>query len=130
MGCDIHAFVEFGDRGGMECFGAVNILRDYALFAVLAGVRNYGRIEPVHAPRGLPGNMADEVGWEYRAWEADAHSASWLTVEELEQAQGQYTGMGLPNRTWVQGRHRVLDAIIAAMRVLGDTARLTFWFDN
>lgn len=63
--------------------------RNYALFAALAGVRNYGNITPISEPRGLPEDFetinGDEVKLAYsggKVWMGD-HSYTWLTLEEM-----------------------------------------------
>jgi len=102
----------------------------------------------------------------------DYHSASWLTVIELDQVQTAYANIRQSDMSWYQksgrdipenahivfhgcspwrfgdkdmdyievgerkplGRHLILDAIIAAMKVLDrdvpGRSRLVFWFDN
>lgn len=73
----------------------LDVDRDYTLFAFLAGVRNgYGfagvdtgdPIRPIADPRGLPEDVSFEVASEHASWGLDAHSASWLTVKELLEA--------------------------------------------
>ena len=59
--------------------------RNYDFFAVMADVRNYDNfITPVCAPKGFPEDASQEVINEYKRWNEDAHSCSWLTLEELE----------------------------------------------
>jgi len=81
--------------------------RNYGLFAILAGVRNYWGINPIAEPRGVPDDVSDETLGEYATecdeqqatkWISkgyskrlrngqvscpDWHSASWFTLEEL-----------------------------------------------
>ena len=105
MGCDIHMYVEYkkpNTNGQWECgelfamnnsnnadlsveVDRVPIYRDrnYALFAVLADVRNNGTYECIAPPRGFPDDAANFTKEEYKAWEADAHSCSYLTLAEL-----------------------------------------------
>lgn len=90
MGCDIHVRVEVRTNGkwqpteynmDTEPFG----WRSYSVFAWLAGVRNYSHITPISEPRGLPGDMSDEVrDWfGYGDEWSDFHSLSHLTLAEL-----------------------------------------------
>lgn len=103
MGCDIHMYVEYRFDGKWVCgdhfeknpyyngidhyepeYSLVKIYdyRDYALFGVLAGVRNY-EVPCISEPRGLPDDCNDFIQKEYEAWEGDAHSCSWLTLQEI-----------------------------------------------
>lgn len=92
MGCDIHSYAErkAGDKYETvestlftyydEPFG----WRAYGMFAFLAGVQNYSGIPPISEPRGIPADASTKVAAAYDDWSADAHSASWLSVDELE----------------------------------------------
>ncbi|MED1801822.1 hypothetical protein [Brevibacillus porteri] len=57
--------------------------RNYALFAMLADVRNNYDYKPICQPKGLPGDISDVVGKEAARWEEDGHNHSWLTLQEL-----------------------------------------------
>ena len=50
---------------------------------MLAGVRNSYDMKPISEPRGIPEDASDGVKAAYEYWDADAHSASWLTLPEL-----------------------------------------------
>ena len=114
MGCDIHLFLERNNNDGkwydaniyrrnvyktmnpeentepdFERFDFYNG-RNYDLFAILAGVRNYGFIKPISTPKGLPANASKEVKEELREWGDDAHSVSYLTLLELLEARPIY----------------------------------------
>ena len=105
MGCDIHMYVE-RKRGGkwyncdyfvpsiewkdadgpddskftrIEMYGG----RNYALFATLANVRNYGNTDYICEPKGLPEDASEYVASEYESWVGDAHSCSYLTLQNL-----------------------------------------------
>lgn len=86
MGCDIHAMIECKDEYGFwnNC-GDPCIGRDYELFAVLAGVRNDGYgVKPIAELRGVDeGSCGPFRAWVER-WDADAHSASWVTLAEMK----------------------------------------------
>ena len=103
MGCDIHMYVEYRFDGKWVCgdyfeknpyyngvdsdeskYNVVNIYngRNYELFGVLAGVRNYD-VPCISEPRGLPNDCNDFIKKEYESWIGDAHSCSWLTLQEL-----------------------------------------------
>jgi hypothetical protein len=93
MGADIHSFVESQDDKGVwrvvpwphgewpdeGPFG----VRNYGVFGWLADVRNYSAV-PVIAPlRGLPEDVTSGVRADRDRMDGDAHSASWLSVDEL-----------------------------------------------
>lgn len=108
MGCDIHVYTEFklwyGKRAG-EWFSADNYRlnphygsdedekkyevvpiydsRNYSLFSILAGVRNYGNNIPISEPKGLPEDCCEEIKAEYKSWDCDGHSHSYFTLKEL-----------------------------------------------
>lgn len=143
MGCDIHAYIEGPDpneqvawqprlinatlRYPMDptddpsyalsrCY-ELDIDRYYGLFESLAGVRSTGRLTPVAAGRGLPPDTSAAVRLVYDSWGQDAHSASWATSDEVQEALRQLwpngdvpANLGLPALTTEE--------------------RLVFWFDN
>lgn len=112
MGCDIHFFVEVRDGDKWRSVdawepskypdedgeGALRVPygkafyddRNYRLFSMLADVRNYGNpedaeyIKPIFPPRGIPTDVTDVVRRECERWNGDAHSASWVTLAELD----------------------------------------------
>lgn len=105
MGCDIHMHVEYKttnwitkkecwycgdyyrqcrhDEYGNNMLVPIYDKRNYALFAVLADVRNYGDTEYIDRPRGLPEDVTDVVRESYEDWRGDAHSCSYFTLKEL-----------------------------------------------
>ena len=169
MGCDINAHIEYTTQRGdsrpiVHHFCHAVIARDYALFAIIADVRNQkGGPQPVAMPKGLPSDLSagardtyvltidDELtrlevdGYctreEAARWVAersseyvdagktlvtdpDAHSASWLSYEEIQCASDRYREFaGQPSID--------LAAIVGAMRSINDAraiSRLVFWF--
>jgi len=85
MGCDIHAYGEKQTPDGyemIESFFPFNY-RNYGLYGFLANVRNYSAVKPISELRGLPACSAG-VKKEYDEWDSDAHSSSWLSLDELE----------------------------------------------
>jgi len=105
MGCDIHLYTEalqtvngtatwrnvdnwrfsrYTDEAPYEQ-SPVYRERDYSLFAVLAGVRDYSDSgNPVIAePRGLPNDVSPQTKAESDGWDGDGHTHSWLTLLEL-----------------------------------------------
>lgn len=75
MGCDIHPVLEVKGEDGkwhgkVLCWcsrtgsapdteGALYIHRNYSLFAMLAGVRNYDGVKPIAEPRGVPDDASE-----------------------------------------------------------------------
>jgi hypothetical protein len=122
MGCDIHMHVEYQpwtpNQGFWHFVDVSYTPRDYSLFGAIAGVRDTD-IEPVAKPKGLPDRLSPGVAEEYKKWEVDAHSMTWLTLAELEEALHR-----------VESEHREYRAVVAIMRELGPTARVVIWFDN
>lgn len=55
--------------------------RDYAMFAVLADVRNDGDYIPISEPRGLPFDVTKQA----LARLSDEHSQTWLSLQDLTQ---------------------------------------------
>lgn len=87
MGCDIHSHAERKNTSGqwekvpnLQPFYS----RSYGTFGFLADVRNYSGLTPIAEQRGMPEDASAEVANDYEGWSSDAHSASWLTVAELE----------------------------------------------
>ena len=84
MGCDIHCYAE--RRSGkkwqkVKCDALGN--RSYGTFGFLADVRNYSDIPPIAERRGFPADASSGVRGSYEGWGGDAHSPSWLTLDEL-----------------------------------------------
>lgn len=85
MGTDMHLHVEVRDHDGEPWRverGVEYEWRNYAVFAVLAGVRDdYEDITAIAQPRGLP----DDVTEHTRGClvDHDTHSCSWVTLAEL-----------------------------------------------
>ncbi len=123
MGCDIHAFIEYGRKGGgWETFGwcQMNPGRDYEVFGRLADIR--GGTSVIGPPRGVPEDISFKTNVDLRDDGSDAHSKSWCTPDEWEKA---ITTDDPPAPDYF--------AMLGAMRELekrGHQARVVFWFDN
>ncbi|KAH0788614.1 hypothetical protein GPJ56_007296 [Histomonas meleagridis] len=63
--------------------------RDYQMFAVMANVRNddENELEIISESRGIPNDVSKEVMEEVVRWSGDAHSHSYLKLNELVQYQ-------------------------------------------
>lgn len=86
MGTDIFMRAEFRESISERWTADPEFLyreRCYSLYAALADVRNHYSIEPISEPRGFPEDLSEEV----RKWHREngcGHSASWLTLAEIE----------------------------------------------
>lgn len=119
MGCDIHVLVEV--RSGDNRFHPYQntlmyIPRDYNLFALLANVRNYGKIKPIDTPRGLPSDVCSYVREMFD--DIDLHSHSWIDEYEY--------------RSHVRGMSQALDGLVdySAGWLDESEIRIIFAFDN
>lgn len=134
MGCDIHTMLVVARKGDDRDYRIVGsgVLqgRDYALFAILAGVRNRDewKITPIAEPRGLPVGFEVDPEDLYRLGD---HSFSWLSPDELRKAAEAY---GRHEQAWrpeekVKAIRAVADYLEAEAEE-GDTPRFVFGFDS
>ena len=141
MGCDIHIFAECkrgrkGKRKHWRFFDELKGERIYGIFSVLAGVRL--DIPSLFPPRGLPGDITQEVYKRYIDGKPDWHHPSWLTTEEFEQVLS-YGQEILPKECEKDGEEYsgycfdsylyILD-ILKEYESVGEPSRIIFWFDN
>lgn len=152
MGCDIHTFAEKKTETGWKCLDFQPFSeRNYALFGLLADVRNYAAVTPVAAKRGIPRDCDPFILDEWDRMRGDAHSASWISMEELKEIRPEtevenrrVTGM-LPETRILSGgctcekgkgkKETLLDFLgdhffqdVATLEELG-AGRVVFWFD-
>lgn len=109
MGCDIHLFTErkrsinneqkwvnadnwklnpYYEENNEDGESKYNLNsayrhRNYALFSILADVRNDSENKPISEPKGLPGDISEVVKAESDKWDGDGHSHSFFTMKEL-----------------------------------------------
>lgn len=85
MGCDMHLHVEVKLDGRWEHYAAPGVERSYALFALMADVRNdrVGSLVPISPPKGLPDDITAMTRFDAERWGEDGHSHSWLSADEL-----------------------------------------------
>ena len=124
--------------------------RNYAMFSVLANVRNYGETEYIDEPRGLPEDVTEMVKEDAENWGIDGHSHSYLTLKELIDFQNKQTP--LRHRGMISPENEVLLPMIEALKTRADelyficrfswdrnydecyqkaeNIRIVFWFDN
>lgn len=176
MGCDIHMHVEYkignkwycGDHFYMNAdwrdnktsnepeytFVPIYDHRNYALFSVLANVRNsHPPRLYIDTPRGLPEDVCDYVKSDYESWGIDAHSCSYLTLQELIDFHEQQCPVYDLANLW---RGYILEDLIGRLKERADelsliydykwtsphqttrqeayetsaNIRIVFWFDN
>ena len=159
MGCDIHGYIEsqpFKDSNPKYWYvnADISIMRDYAMFGLLAGVR--GGDDPLFAPRGWDENSAtkyefclrisdDELDDEHsctrdRATEWIERGCSkpvsknlithpdWHTPSWLT-AEEYETVLSTYKEKYPERNANEWEAILAFMKCIPDS-RFTFWFDN
>jgi len=74
MGCDIHCYIEYKtEKSDMwwNFGGRINPGRNYLIFALLANVRNYDRLDPVLYPKGLPEDIGPMARGDARLYVSD-----------------------------------------------------------
>lgn len=175
MGCDIHSFAEKRNKETGKWEKVTNVFtlddfdkkyynkekgdcpfpnRSYSIFAFLADVRNYDRCTPIKQPAGFPKDASREVKREYKKWEGDAHSASYLTARELsefdydqtfwnrritrQEAPNYFNGAALAEEgegvvlTYRENLGAFFFTHLEELKSIGelDDVRIVFWFDN
>ncbi len=130
MGCDIHCFTEVRINGAWHLWDQPDIGRNYHLFTRMANVRNYAdEIKPIADPRGLPADIGAATAFAYSEWEEDAHSMSWLSIEEVAEVEkwmrDQMPRVSAPFG-WLCGNGWDRAELPKGI----EDARLVFWFDN
>lgn len=152
MGCDIHGPWVFGTREASvppERLAELHWDRDYLVFGIVAGVRDESAPQ-IDLPRGFPGDILDGYyAWNLKpgggrhdeceaphehAYGDDCHSASWLSTDEVVEAQLRYTKQAFLEDALNAQASRDLAMTIAFMRTaeqMGYTdVRICFCFDS
>jgi hypothetical protein len=131
MGCDIHAHVEIKIEGEWHHYSHPEVDRNYSLFTKIAGVRKNpearGHIEPIAAPRGIPGDISAVTRLELKRWGSDAHSGTWLARDEVAVVEKQFRDFR-PLFGFLFGNR--LDDIDEAKTHGVEDCRVVCWFDN
>lgn len=111
--------------------------RRYVLFAYLADVRNYAGIKPIADLRGVPEDASEVWKREVEEWDGYLHSKSWLTFEELDNADlSQVVTFGDGTSDTLQNLiGATIEAALAPLRTLTEgkyapQIRFVFGFDN
>lgn len=122
MGADIHVVLEVSTGDPRRPWREADGLRDaatnrnYSLFAALAGVRGDGP-----EPRGLPDDTSHTVKEQLYGWDCDAHSMSWLPLDEAAEVWRSTSGVGIVDP------HQFFFGV---SKEDAHNYRVIFWFDN
>ncbi len=130
MGCDLHVHVELMINGLWEHYQHLDPPRNYAVFSLMANVRNDGSITPFKEPSGLPENITQITKIDYE--NENYRSASSFSQEEIK---------GFAARLWDEFKIDLEEYLEAYL--FGNTyghkesllpnindVRFVFWFDN
>lgn len=121
----------WNDYADWKTDGMINVTpyhaRHYALFALLAGVRNYDdEITPLSAPRGVPADISDLGARVIDDFGADGHTHSWYTLAELWEHRFRIAEI---SREFVDDTLVILHGYVPEGGTDEDV-RLVFFFDN
>lgn len=101
--------------------GHIQLARDYDLYGIMAGVRDYNNLQ-IFAPKGFPDDLSDESRDNLQENISSFVTPSWLSYQELQKVNSQ-----------LSHSHTDLDACLAVMKVYHDNGmdtRIVFAFDN
>jgi len=113
--------------------------RNYALFALLADVRNYWDITPIDQPRGVPQDASSVWRAYVDRWGQDLHSMSWFTYDELKEVRQHLHGAVVfsdgTSESYEALFGQVLDDVLAPVSRIAEgnpktPVRFVFGFDN
>ena len=139
MGCDIHLHGEVKINGKWEHLTTGRSIRNYALFAKMAGVRNAPEynITPISEPKGLPDDCSSVTIFDYSRWIGDAHSASWFSSKEIKELEEWWFDWRMQwTKDWKAFEDEVIGGYLFGygwddIEEAGvEDARIVFWFDN
>lgn len=162
MGCDIHGWIEkrvdgkwlahrsiaggdYNDRdldGSVadhldldgNRYGRIEELKDrnYGFFGKLAGVR--GDNSNCIDPRGFPDDASPECHADFESWRGDAHTPSWVMLEEAARCYYESRRRWLPGNTPVPVLMTDVEKLFPCepfgIPVPDGEYRFVFWFDN
>lgn len=140
MGCDIHVHLEVKLEGSIQWqhMNQPRIGRDYELFEMIAGVRGDGL--GVVVPTGVPMDASRMTAFDYGVWGSDAHSAGWLTWDEIREVEKRHKVHMkkhlLPHNCGFCSQLGYLFGDSVTTEYVEDLpdglqdVRLIFWFDN
>ena len=136
MGCDIHLHIEVKVAGEWLHYGSPNIKRWYMLFEKMAGVR--GDVEnAITPPKRIPEDISKVTKLSYDGWGTDAHSVSWLSIEEIKELaewlDNERDGFMYRNDLEYHILHTYLEGnsfVSTEDTPWIEDVRFVFWFDN
>lgn len=98
--------------------------RNYDMFSLLAGVRDYGDCAPISKPRGLPEDVSEYIKYLSDRWGCDGHSHSYYTLKELNRHMDKIKKYG-------ESYYEKFSAIMSLCEgTPKEDIRFVFWFDN
>ena len=144
MGCDIHLHVEIKVNGKWHHYSHPHIMRNYQVFCMMAGVRQYGEDDepkPISPPRGLPNDATFTTQFDSDHWDTDGHSHSWLTDAEAGRVQEWYEERFKPKVSegplfgylfgnYIDSYLKYAEDGKSLFEMGYECARVCFWFDN
>jgi len=116
MGCDIHLYIEYkskktefdGYNPGWQSFGgSINPGRNYAMFALMADVRNYGddKLPVLVKRRGMPEDAGYTATDDNRIYISETKSEDYVSMETakrwVESGSSKFINDKDGNPTWV-----------------------------
>ncbi len=164
MGCDIHCCIEWRDtlKNKVNCIGLtaeankslvdINVKnydsnfnsindriyngRNYALFTILAGVRTREPFMPISPRKGV----SNDASYLFKSWieeyGPDGHSASWLTLKELQDFNWDQEVVSHYGNTYreasgnFQDTIEYMEEIRKERNLTSEDVRFCFFFDN
>lgn len=103
--------------------------RNYTLFGVLAGVRDYSYDMITEGLRGLPDDVSKEILQLSDDWDIDGHSHNYIYLNEiLESSYYSMSEKELEEEGFVYFFRTVVNDLLEIGNP--DNLRLVFWFDN
>ena len=117
MGCDIHLYIEYKDKktefngydSGWQSFGGrINPGRNYAMFGLMANVRNCysdGKLPVLVEPRGMPDDAAYSTADDNRIYISEDEDENYVSMETakrwVESGSSKFINNKDGNPTWV-----------------------------
>lgn len=106
MGCDIHIFIEYkhhnkwhADKHSRHIEQERGFGRNYLFFGTIAGVRSHA-LKPIYPKRGVPPDATDEVRTMVNSWGDDAHSHTYLSMNEYKTVIDAYNNLLKQDKEW------------------------------
>ena len=148
MGCDIHLYAEKKIDEKWVCLNPLmwdvydrkpykhrtveqfNIERSYVLFGFLANVRTLQE-KGFGEAKGFPKDVSKEIKEKYEEWGLDAHSASYLTLKELNEKFADTSIKSYFDFFYKDIIENILEYHnIDTLHKDENDIRIVFWFDN